>query len=160
MQLPSDLPLYAIALGSNRPGRHGGPADEVRAAVAALATISRVVAVSPIISTAPVGPSIRRYTNAAALIACDALPPLLFARLKAIEHAFGRRAGQRWGARVIDLDIILWSEGAWGSRALTVPHPAFRQRDFVLGPLVRLVPDWRDPLTGLTIRQLARRQRG
>jgi 2-amino-4-hydroxy-6-hydroxymethyldihydropteridine diphosphokinase len=60
---------------------------------------------------------------------------------------------------VIDLDIILWSDGAWASNGLTVPHPEFRRRDFVLRPLAAIVPDWRDPLTGRTIRQLAARRR-
>ncbi|MEO5939151.1 MAG: 2-amino-4-hydroxy-6-hydroxymethyldihydropteridine diphosphokinase [Sphingomonas sp.] len=145
---------YVIALGSNRRGRHGGPADEVRAALAA---IGGLVAVSPMIATAPVGPSSRRFANAAALIDSDESPPDLLAHLKAIESDFGRRPGQRWGERVIDLDIVLWSGGVWADDRLTIPHPAFRIRAFVLGPLVQIVPDWRDPLTGLTVRQLAAR---
>ncbi|MDB5682260.1 MAG: folK [Sphingomonas bacterium] len=145
---------YVIALGSNRRGRHGGPADEVRAALAA---IGGVVAASPLTATAPMGPSSRRFANAAAMIDSDESPPVLLARLKAIEADFGRRPGRRWGDRVIDLDVILWSQGVWGDDRLTIPHPAFRQRRFVLDPLVRIVPDWRDPLTGLTVRQLAAR---
>jgi 2-amino-4-hydroxy-6-hydroxymethyldihydropteridine diphosphokinase len=145
---------YVIALGSNRRGRHGGPADEVRAALAA---IGGVVAASPLMATEPMGPSSRRFANAAAVIHSGESPPDLLARLKAIEADFRRRPGRRWGDRVIDLDIILWSEGVWGDDRLTIPHPAFRQRRFVLDPLVRIVPDWRDPLTGLTVRQLAAR---
>ncbi len=83
----------------------------------------------------------------------------MLARLKPIEARFGRRPGQHWGARVLDLDIILWSEGPWSSPGLTVPHPAFRERRFVLDPLLRVAPEWRDPLTGLTVRQLAHRLR-
>jgi len=79
--------------------------------------------------------------------------------LKAIETAFGRRRGQRWTDRVIDLDIILWSDGAWAGDGLIVPHPEFRRRDFVLRPLGAIVPDWRDPVTGRTVRQLAARIR-
>lgn len=142
---------YAIALGSNRRGRHGGPVAEVRAAIAAL---EGVVAVSPIIASAPLGPSIRRFANAAVLLESALEPPELLARLKAIERAFGRRRGARWGARVIDLDIVLWSGGSWGTAALTVPHIAFRDRGFVLDPLRTIAPDWRDPVTGLSIRQL------
>jgi 2-amino-4-hydroxy-6-hydroxymethyldihydropteridine diphosphokinase len=108
-----------------------------------------------LVTTAPLGPARRRFVNAAALVESDDSPPELLARLKAIEAAFGRRRGQRWTDRVIDLDIILWSGGAWASDGLTVPHPEFRRRDFVLRPLVTIVPDWRDPVTGLTIRQLA-----
>jgi len=145
---------YVIALGSNRRGRHGGPADEVRAALAAL---GGVVAVSPLIETPPLGPSSRCFVNAAALIDSDETPRDLLARLKAIEADFGRRPGQRWRERVIDLDIVLWSGGAWADDRLTIPHAAFRERAFVLDPLAALVPDWRDPLMGLTMRQLAAR---
>jgi 2-amino-4-hydroxy-6-hydroxymethyldihydropteridine diphosphokinase len=147
---------YVIALGSNRRGRHGTPADEVRAALAA---IGSVVMTSPLVSTAPLGPARRRFVNAAALVESGDSPPGLLARLKAIEATFGRRRGQRWTDRVIDLDIVLWSGGAWASDGLTIPHPEFRRRDFVLKPLVMIVPDWRDPVTALTIRQLAARIR-
>ena len=148
---------YAIALGSNRRSRHGPPARTVAAAIAAL---DGVIVASPIVSSAPLGPSIRRFANAVVLIATEERPPALLARLKAIERAFGRRRGQRWGARVIDLDIVLWSGGCWGGRDLIVPHIAFRERTFVLDPLARIAPDWRDPVTGFTIRQLAFRTRG
>ena len=144
---------YAIALGSNRPGRHGGPAREVAAALALL----EPVAVSPILHTAPLGPSIRRFANAVAIIETDEEPPALLARLKAIERSFGRRRGRRWGARVIDLDIILWSRGSWGEPGLTVPHTQFRERSFVLDPLAEIAPDWRDPITGFSVRQLRAR---
>jgi 2-amino-4-hydroxy-6-hydroxymethyldihydropteridine diphosphokinase len=151
---------YVIALGSNRRGRHGAPADEVRAALAALTTIGGdVVMTSPLITTSPLGPARRRFVNAAALVESEDSPPELLVRLKAIEAAFGRRRGQRWTDRVIDLDIILWSGGAWASDGLTVPHPEFRRRDFVLRPLVTIAPDWRDPVTGLSVRQLTARRR-
>lgn len=146
---------YAIALGSNRPGRHGSPAREVAAALALL----EPVAVSPILHTAPLGPSIRRFANAAAIIETEEEPPALLARLKAIERSFGRRRGRRWGARVIDLDIILWSGGSWGGAGLTVPHIQFRERRFVLDPLAAIAPDWRDPITALSVRQLQARLR-
>jgi len=145
---------YAIALGSNRPGRHGRPEQEVAAAIAAL---GQVTAVSPIVRSAALGPSSRRYANAVAIIESREAPPELLARLKTIERTFGRRNGLRWGARVIDLDIVLWSEGAWSESALTVPHPAFRERGFVLQPLAAVAPDWRDPLTGRSVRQLLAR---
>ncbi|MDV3458658.1 2-amino-4-hydroxy-6-hydroxymethyldihydropteridine diphosphokinase [Sphingomonas sp. HF-S4] len=147
-------PVYAIALGSNRPGRHGRPEAEIAAALAALGGL---VAVSPVLRTSPLGPSKRRFANAVALVASDETPPALLARLKAIERDFGRRRGRRWDARVMDLDIILWSQGAWGERGLTVPHAAFRTRDFVLRPLLSVAPGWRDPVSGLTVRHLAAR---
>lgn len=141
---------YLIALGSNRRGRHGDPRAEVSAAIAAIGALRA----SPIITSTPLGPSDRAYANAVALVEDSATPPALLARLKAIERAFGRRGGRRWGARVLDLDIIAWSGGAWASRGLTIPHASLRQRDFVLAPLSALAPDWRDPITGLSARQL------
>jgi len=148
---------YLVGLGSNRHGQHGGPADEVRAALAAIGGVERV---SPLVTSAALGPSRRAYANAAALIASDAAPPVLLAGLKAIERDFGRRRGQRWGARVIDLDILLWSGGAWTSPGLVIPHRELRRRPFVLSPLCAIAPGWRDPVTGLTVRQLARRLTG
>lgn len=148
---------YAIALGSNRRhGRHGAPH---RVVVAALDAIGQVTAHSRTHVTPPLGPSSRRFANAAALIESDEMPADLLARLKRIERDFGRRPGRRWAARVLDLDIVLWSGGAWSGDGLTIPHPAFRSRDFVLTPLAEIVPAWRDPLTGLSIRHLARRLR-
>jgi len=147
-------PTYLIGLGSNRLGRHGGPADAVRAALAA---IGGVIAVSRISTSAPLGPSSRRFANAAAMIETKESPPELLARLKEIERCFGRRSGRRWGARVIDLDIILWSQGLWADRQVTVPHPAFRARAFVILPAAEIVPNWRDPVTGLRLRHLRAR---
>ena len=144
---------YAIAVGSNRCGRHGAPECEVAAAIASLPD---VVAASPVVASAPLGPSVRRFANAVVLIESGREPPALLSALKTIERRFGRRAGRRWGARVIDLDIILWSGGIWASPGLAVPHPAFRSRRFVLAPLAALAPRWRDPVTGLSVRQLLR----
>lgn len=144
--------IYAIGIGSNRRGRHGGPVDEVRAAIAA---IGGLVAASPVIGSAPLGPSISRFANAAILIASDETPPVLLARLKGIEAAFGRRRGRRWGARVIDLDILLWSGGTWRDSRLTVPHAALAMRGFVLGPLARIAPGWRVSPQARSVRQLA-----
>ncbi|GAA4812399.1 2-amino-4-hydroxy-6-hydroxymethyldihydropteridine diphosphokinase [Sphingosinicella ginsenosidimutans] len=143
---------YAIAIGSNRRhGRHGAPAGVVRAA---LREIGGVRIVSPTLATPALGPAGRAFANAAAIVESDLDPERMLARLKRIERAFGRRRGRRWGPRVLDLDIILWSEGPWGGPGPVIPHPSFRTRRFVLDPLTRIAPDWRDPLTGLTVRQL------
>jgi 2-amino-4-hydroxy-6-hydroxymethyldihydropteridine diphosphokinase len=150
---------YAIAIGSNRYGRYGAPAAQVRDSRIFLGEVGRVIAASPVITSAPLGPSRRRFVNAAILLETLLDPPALLLALKAIERDFGRRGGVRWGARVIDLDIVLWSGGPWWDARLTVPHPRFRERRFVLDPLLAIVPDWRDPLTGLTVRQLAARAR-
>ncbi|MEI9926402.1 MAG: 2-amino-4-hydroxy-6-hydroxymethyldihydropteridine diphosphokinase [Sphingomonas sp.] len=151
--MPSSTPssTYVIALGSNRPGRHGPPEREIAAALAALGGVR---AASPIVRSAALGPSARHFANMVAILETGETPPALLARLKAIERAFGRRRGRRWGGRVLDLDIILWSGGAWSGPGLVIPHPRFRERAFVLGPLAAIAPDWRDPITSRTIRQL------
>ena len=115
----------------------------------------KIEAASRPMASAPLGPSLRRYGNGAALVRTRLDPPDLLALLKQIERMFGRRTGgQRWSTRVLDLDIVLWSGGAWATPGLTIPHPAFRERGFVLRPALDLCPDWRDPLTGLTLRHL------
>ena len=144
---------YALALGSNRRSRHGSPAATVRAALAVLG----VERASSIRATAALGPAGRSFANAAAILASELDPPALLDRLKEIERAFGRRGGRKWGARVLDLDIILWSGGAWAEPGLVVPHPEMRRRRFVLEPLAEIAPDWRDPLTGASVRQLLHR---
>jgi len=144
---------YAIALGSNRRSRHGSPAETLRAALAAL----RPVAASTIRTTPAMGPAGRSFANAVATVESELAPDALLAELKALERAFGRRGGRRWGPRVLDLDIVLWSEGAWGGPGPLVPHPEFRRRDFVLKPLAEVAPGWRDPVTGATMRHLLAR---
>ncbi len=149
---------YAIGLGSNRAGRHGHPRQEVLAALAELdQRPAHILVRSPLIVTPPLGPSKRRFVNAVAILETDEDPAALLRRLKAIERHFGRRRGQNWAARVIDLDILLWSEGAWASPGLVIPHVHFRDRRFVLDPLVRVAPRWRDPVSGRTIGQLRAR---
>ncbi len=147
---------YVIGIGSNRRhGRHGGPRGVVAAAIAAMATQGlRIAATSRIRTTRAIGPSARDFANGAALVRSELAPPALLALLKRIERDFGRRPGQRWGARVLDLDILAWSEGGWDGPALTVPHAALAQRSFAIGPAAELAPRWRHPRLGATFRQL------
>lgn len=134
----------------------GGPRRVLETAFAALAREGLdVAATSPIIDSAPLGPSTRRYANAAAVVRTDLEPIGMLALLQAVEHAFGRRRrGRKWRARPLDLDIVLWSGGAWRSSALTIPHREFRQRAFVLGPAAAIACRWRDPVTGASLRHL------
>lgn len=147
---------YLIALGSNiRHHRHGRPDRVLAAALEAMEEAGlRIVSKAPPISSAPIGPSRRRFANGAAVVETDLPPDALLDLLKTMEQRFGRRRGARWAARVVDLDIILWSGGAWSTPDLTIPHPAFRQRPFVTAPASAIAPAWRDPLSGLTLRHL------
>ena len=143
---------YVIALGSNRRHhRHGSPDAVLAAARSRLAESGLTIrAIAPTFRTAAVGPAGRSFANSAILAETDLDPPALLRLLKGVERAFGRRRGRRWGARVLDLDIILWSGGAWQSGGLRIPHPAFAERRFVLDPVLAIAPGWR--AGGLTIR--------
>ena len=149
---------YLIALGSNRCHHlYGGPEGVVRAAMEELAAFGTVSARSSVMATPPLGAARRRFANAALVLATELAPPALLAALKHTERAFGRRRGRRWGDRVLDCDIVLWSGGVWRSgvrdKDLAIPHPAFAARAFVLDPACRIAPHWRDPRSGLTLAQ-------
>jgi 2-amino-4-hydroxy-6-hydroxymethyldihydropteridine diphosphokinase len=149
--------LYAVAIGSNRPhGRFGRPVGVVKAAIAQLDTEFVLFDASPIVLNPADGGAGRDFANAVALVESELDPPAILKRLKAIEREFGRRRGRRWGPRVLDLDLVLWSGGAFQSRRLTVPHPRLDQRSFVLEPLAAIAPGWR-VRGALTARHLAHR---
>jgi 2-amino-4-hydroxy-6-hydroxymethyldihydropteridine diphosphokinase len=99
--------------------------------------------------TAPVGDIPQpNYLNAAALVEYEGTPEELLDILLAIEGKLGRVRGEKWGPRVIDLDL-LWAEGIVSETPrLTVPHPRLQERAFALVPLLELVPDAIDPRTG------------
>ncbi|MFN8644403.1 MAG: 2-amino-4-hydroxy-6-hydroxymethyldihydropteridine diphosphokinase [Candidatus Binatia bacterium] len=148
------LTRVAIALGSNLGDRRA----HLSWAVRALRTQVRDLVVSPFESTAPVdvpGPQ-PEYLNAVA-VGRTALPPdALLEWLLALETMRGRvRTGPR-SARTLDLDLILYGALVRRTPALMLPHPRFRDRAFVLGPLARLAPRWRDPERGETLARLWR----
>ncbi|WP_294172041.1 2-amino-4-hydroxy-6-hydroxymethyldihydropteridine diphosphokinase [uncultured Sphingomonas sp.] len=136
--------IYAIAIGSNRPhGRHGRPAEVVQAAIAELDRRFGLFAASPMMLNPASGGAGRDFANAAAVIETELEPAALLAELKQLEGEFGRRPGRRWAARVLDLDVLLWSGGHFRSRHLTIPHPRLPDRRFVLQPLLAIAPSWR-----------------
>ena len=148
---------YLIGLGSNmRHVRHGSPARIVRKAIERLdAGACAVEAASDIVRSAPVGPSAREYANAVCLVVSKLPPSAMLAHANDIELAFGRqRSGQRWRQRTLDLDILLWSGGSHVGRDILIPHPQMRRREFVLGPALQIAGDWKDPMTGLSLRHL------
>ena len=85
------------------------------------------------------------FINAAALVHTRLAPEVLLESLLRIEREAGRERGpeSRWGPRVLDLDLAAWDGGRYRSQGLTVPHPRLAERDFVLGPLAAIAPDWR-----------------
>jgi len=148
--------LYAIAIGSNRPhGRYGRPPQVVEAAIARLDEQFGLFDASPILINAAHGPAGRDFANAVALVESDCGPQQMLGRLKDMERDFGRRRGRRWGPRVLDLDIALWSGGKFRSQRLTIPHAQLGRRSFVLQPLAAVAPNWK--LGPVAVRHLAAR---
>ena len=149
--------LYAIAIGSNRRHiRHGPPTGVVAAAIAVLDAEFALFATAPIMINPAIGGAGREFANCVVLVETGHAPEAMLAAVKAIEHSFGRRPGKRWGARVLDLDLVVWSGGRFTSRRLVIPHPRLASRDFVLGPLGAVAPAWR-LIGALTARHLAAR---
>jgi 2-amino-4-hydroxy-6-hydroxymethyldihydropteridine diphosphokinase len=149
--------LYAIAIGSNRPhGRYGRPPGVVAAAIAELDRLFTLFDASPILLNPASGGAGRDFANAVAILESDLAPPAMLAAVKAVEQAFGRRPSRRWGARVLDLDLLAWDGGRWRSRSLVIPHAALESRPFMILPLASIAPNWR--LRGaLTARHFAAR---
>ena len=147
----------AVALGSNL----GDRAAHLASACEGLARILTGLRASPFENTAPldVPDSQPDYLNAV-VVGTTALPPrAVLDTLLRLEAERGRtRPGVR-SARTLDLDLILYGNLMVDEAGLQVPHPRFRERDFVLGPLARLAPRWRDPVTGETLAALWRRRR-
>ena len=117
---------------------------------------------SSLIETLPVGPGLERdplYLNGVGVGASSASAHELLSALLAIESAAGRTRPHPGAPRVIDLDLVLAGDDVIDERDLKVPHPRFRERQFVLEPLASLAPDLRDPVTGMTIEELLRSRR-
>jgi 2-amino-4-hydroxy-6-hydroxymethyldihydropteridine diphosphokinase len=142
----------AVALGSNLGDRRA----HLDFAVAKLRSLLRHVAVSRYYDTVPVGITGPQplYLNAAATGEATLSAPDLLDALLAIEAARGRERPYRNAPRTLDLDLVLYGNLVIDSPGLTVPHPRFRERRFVLEPLAEIEPEMIDPVTGRTIRDL------
>ena len=148
---------------SDRTGRTavtGGRRGVVEAAIARLDEEFGLFDASPIV----LNPAHRRrragFRQCGRVVETNLEPPGMLARIKRIERDFGRRSGKHWAARVLDLDIALWSGGRFRSRGLTIPHNGLEKRAFVIRPLAAIAPDWRvrGPLTAQHLAyRLARR---
>ena len=151
------MPLAAIALGSNLPGRDGTREANLDGAVEALRSLGQVRARSRWYDTAPVGHTGQpRFLNGAAVLATTLGPQELLDGLLRIELLFGRDRshGIAKGPRTLDLDLLLYSDWKIDALDLVVPHPAMHLRQFVLEPLTEIAPDWVHPVLGKTVRHL------
>ena len=128
-----------IALGSNL----GDSMALLRSALAAMDALpdTRLTGCSPLYRSAPIGPGDQPdYLNMVATLETTLPARALLQQLQAIESAHGRQRTERWGARSLDLDILLYGSEAIDTAELAIPHPQMAERNFVLYPLFDLAP--------------------
>lgn len=148
------VPAY-VGVGSNL----GDPVGEVRGAIAALGALPRthLVATSRLYRTRPFGPVAQGdFVNAAAGLLTQLTPQELLGELRALEVARGRRREERWGPRILDLDLLVYGAHRVDTPDLSVPHPGIAERGFVLAPLADIAPTLAVPGAG-SVEQLLRR---
>ena len=155
------MPVAHIGLGSNL----GDRAALIRAALARLDALPdvRVERASRLYETDPVAspPGAPAYLNAAAVVTTTLDPEALLDALLAVEASLGRErpAGVANAPRPIDLDLLSYEQAQLRTERLELPHPRLLERQFVLVPLVELVPAARHPSTGNTYASELRRLR-
>ncbi len=115
-----------------------------------------VVRASHVYDTEPLGPSQPRYLNAVLELETTLEAAALLAALFAVERTALRRRDVRWGARTLDLDLLLYEDLVLRTPSLTLPHPGLLSRRFVLAPLAELCPERVVPGTGATVSELLR----
>jgi 2-amino-4-hydroxy-6-hydroxymethyldihydropteridine diphosphokinase len=131
-----------VALGTNV-GDRGRHLEDARASLAALPG-SRILAVSAVEETPPLGPIIQgNYFNQMVAVETSLAPQQLLSELLRIEQEHGRKRGERWGPRTLDLDIVMFGDRHLESDELTLPHPQLPNRDFWQRELIELRGDWR-----------------
>lgn len=130
----------AIALGANL----GDAQATLRAALQELALLpnSQILKVSSFYRTAPYEAKGPDFINAVALVATFLEPLALLHHMQAIELQFGRERPYRNAPRTLDLDLILYGNEEMKSPELTLPHPRYRERAFVLHPLAEVAPEY------------------
>ena len=124
-------------------GNVGDPAATIAAALARLEEAGvEIVARSSLYRTAPWGKTDQPpFVNACAVVRTDLHPRALLDRILTVESDLGRRRGERWGPRTIDVDILDFDGLALDEPGLTLPHPRVTERAFVLIPLAEIAPD-------------------
>lgn len=129
-----------VGLGSNL----ASPEHQVRSAIERLSELPRsaLVKASRLYRTPPMGPQDQPdYVNAVAALETRLAPCELLGHLQAVERALGRvRGAERWGPRIIDLDLLLYGQQRIDREGLHVPHPGLAERAFVLVPLHEIAP--------------------
>lgn len=116
---------------------------------------TRVIKESSLYESEPLGDSKEWFVNGVVEIETKFKPEMLLKKFKNIERAMGRKkVKKRWGARVIDLDILLYDSAVVKKKSLRIPHPEMANRKFVLVPLSEIAPQIIHPELGVTISDL------
>ena len=142
-----------IGLGANL----GDPAAQLRRALARLAALEEVevLRVSGFYLNPPLGPPGQPwYVNAVAKVRTRLTAEELLRSLHRLEAALGRVRGERWGPRVIDLDLLLYDGEVSNTQELVLPHAEMHRRAFVLAPLAEIAPDAWHPRLNKSAAQL------
>jgi 2-amino-4-hydroxy-6-hydroxymethyldihydropteridine diphosphokinase len=142
-----------IGIGSNV----GNKRDNFFEAVTRLAKLpdTKVIKESSLYESEPLGDAKDWYINGAVEIETKFKPDILLQKFKNIERAMGRKkVKKRWGARIIDLDILLYDSAVVKKKNLRIPHPEMTSRKFVLIPLSEIAPQVVHPELGVTISEL------
>ncbi len=146
-----------IALGSNLDSQHGSRVETLSAAFRHMESLGEVVARSSLYETEPVGfRDQANFLNAVVALQTHLEPLPLLHALLAIERALGRDRANSVpkGPRTLDLDLLLMEDRVVTSGELSLPHPAWNQRRFVLAPLAEIAPTLRAPGSQQTVAQL------
>ena len=141
-----------VGLGSNL----GDRAAHLLLGLSALSRLpeTRLLRLSPVYETDPVGPPQPPYLNMVAELETELSPKGLLAEMLRVEKALGRERRERWGPRTLDLDLLLYGDLVLEEEGLSVPHPRLHERAFVLVPLLDLLPEGRHPLLGQSFAEL------
>ncbi|MBM4295588.1 MAG: 2-amino-4-hydroxy-6-hydroxymethyldihydropteridine diphosphokinase [Deltaproteobacteria bacterium] len=146
--------LAYIGLGANL----GDPARQIERALELLnaAEEVEVLQVSSLYRNPPLGPPDQPwYVNAAAKLRTRLAPEELMRALRQVEKALGRVRGEKWGPRLIDIDLLLYGGDIITGPELTIPHPEMHRRAFVLVPLAEIAPQAWHPVLKKTAAELA-----
>ena len=140
------MPLAAIGLGGNL----GDVRATFHAALDAMRALGTLRARSSLYRSKAWGLTEQPdFLNAVVLLETALTPRELLAALKEIEVRLGRQAGERWGPRVVDLDILTYDRLRISEPVLEVPHPRLSERAFALAPLAEVDPEYREALAAL-----------
>lgn len=142
-----------IGIGSNL----GVPTENCENAIRRLKATAEieVVAQSDLYETEPVGMVDQNwFVNAVVAIKTSLTPENLLESILTIERDLGRERREKWGPRVIDLDLLTYEDHVSSSKNLTLPHPEMSKRRFVLLPLSELAGDYLHPVENKTIYDL------